>query len=160
MKKSEKRDQLVEQIGVNIEEAQQFSPLASRIYALVLLAPIKGYSFEDVVELSKSSKSSVSTNLKLLLESGVLEYFTKPGERKRYFRLSQNYLEVSLNKLKNRVAAELSLFYKIDSFNSEYNTSKYEKHKKIGHLYKKYLEAHHENLEATINEMNKLERTV
>lgn len=155
-----KKKELVEEIGVYFEKTHQIPPLAARIYALLILCPKAGHSFDDIVALSSSSKSSVSTNLNLLLERGGIEYFTKSGERKRYFRLSKSYLEVHLKKDKKRVSKELTVLRKINRFNKCHNTKKFKKHQEVGEVYKAYLEAHRENLDSTINKMNKLEQTV
>lgn len=140
------------------EKVFQLPPLATRIFALLMLCPRSGHSFDEIVELSKSSKSSVSTNLNLLLNRGNIEYFTKTGDRKRYFRLSKAYLKVSLKHYEKQLAEELSLLKKVENFNKTYNKVKYEKHRAIGILYKEYLEARHENLVSTINKMNQIEK--
>lgn len=154
------KKKLVEDIGVYYEMNRQLPPLAGRIYGLLMLCPKSGHSFDDIVELSSSSKSSVSTNINLLLSTGSIEYFTKPGERKRYFRLSKNYLEVELNKYADEVSGELKLLDKIEGFNKTHNKEKYKKHKAFVELYKEYLGSQYDNLRNTINKMNQLEKTV
>ncbi len=156
----ELKEKLIEEIGVHFERTSQIPPLAARIYALLMLCPRAGHSFDEIVELSKASKSSVSTNVNLLLSNGSIEYFTKTGERKRFFRLSKNYLKVKLKKDRDRVSKDLQIARKIDAFNIEYNKEKYEKHRVFGSLYKDYLEMHYTNLETTITKMNQLEKTV
>lgn len=156
----EKKEKLVEEVGVYFENAYQIPPLAARIYAILMLCPKSGHSFDDLVEFTNSSKSSVSTNINLLLNAGNIEYFTKSGERKRFFRLSKNYLKISLQRYKDRVATELSLIKKVNGFNEEYNTSKFEKHKELVDLYLEYLSVHHKNLETTLNKMKQLEKQI
>lgn len=154
------KEQLIEEVGVHIEQEGQLSPLAARIYALLMLCPQVGHCFDELVELSKSSKSSVSTSLNLLLSKGSIEYFTKPGERKRFFRLSRSYLKINLASNKERISKELQLIEKMENFNSRYNQEKYHTHKAFGRLYKDYLQLHYANLENTINKMNQLEKTI
>lgn len=156
-KEQEKRENLIEEMGIHFERNQNLPPLAARIYTMLILCPKPGHSFDDIVELSKSSKSSVSTNLKLLLERGNVAYFTKSGDRKRYFKLSKNYLEQNLKKHKDLAAEELNIFKKIHSHNRQYNTTKYKDHEAFESLYTKYLESLLENLELTINKMKQLE---
>src|SRR5699024_12490942 len=74
-----------------------------------MLCPRSGHSFDEIVELSQASKSSVSTNINLLLNNGSVEYFTKPGERKRYFRLSKNYLKIRMENYKHQLEEELKI---------------------------------------------------
>lgn len=153
-------EKIVEEIGVYFEQTKNIPPLAARIYAMLIFCPRLGYSFDELVELTKSSKSSVSTNVNLLINMGVLQYFTKPGERKRYFRLSKNYLEVTLKKYKERASEELQILDKISGFIGEYCVEKKRENEAFEKLYRKYLEAVHSNLETTIEQMNQLEKTV
>lgn len=154
------KEQLVEEIGLYFEKAHQLPPLAARIYGWLVICPKSGHSFDDIVELSKSSKSSVSTNLNLLLQSGCIEYFTKSGERKRYFRLSKDYLKVTLKQYEERVSKELEIVNKISAFNIKHNKKKYKKHQEFGKLFHEYLKTQHKNLRCTINRMNKLEKSI
>lgn len=151
------REKLIEEMGIHLEKGQELPPLAARIYTLLILCPKPGHTFDDIVEISKSSKSSVSTSLKLLLDRGNIGYFTKPGDRKRYFKLSKNYLELNLKKHREVVAEELTIFKKIHRYNSKHNVTKYEKNEEFRALYMEYLESLHQNLELTIQKMENLE---
>lgn len=151
------RERLIEEMGIHFEKRQSLPPLAARIYTMLILCPKPGHSFDDIVELSKSSKSSVSTNLKLLLDRGNIAYFTKSGDRKRYFKLSKNFLELNLKKHQEIVSEELTIFKKIHLHNSQYNKTKYKDNEEFRTLYMQYLENLHQNLEFTISEMKKLE---
>lgn len=160
MREKERKEKLVEELGVYLEKTHQLTPLATRLYALLMLCPRSGHSFDEIVELSQASKSSVSTNINLLLNNGSVEYFTKPGERKRYFRLSKNYLKIRMENYKHQLEEELKFLEKIDEFNIEYNNAKYEKHKEFGKIYKEYIVTQHQNLKRTITKMNQLERQI
>lgn len=151
------KEKLIEEIGVYFEKSHLLPPLTARILALLILCPRDGHSFDDVVELTKSSKSSVSTSINLLLQNGSIEYFTKHGDRKRYFRSTRNYLEVSLKKYKDRVAEELKISEKISEYNRIYNETKYLNYKEIGDLYREYLRKSYENLESTLEKMSQIE---
>lgn len=153
----EKREDLIEEMGIHFERRQNLPPLAARIYTLLILCPKPGHSFDDIVELSKSSKSSVSTNLKLLLERGNIAYFTKSGDRKRYFKLSKNFLELNLKKHKEIISEELVIFKKIHSYNSQYNKTKHKNNEEFRILYMNHLESLLQNLEFTISKMEQLE---
>lgn len=158
MEERELKEKLVEELGVYFEKTLQLTPLAARLYGLLMLCPKSGHSFEEIVELSQSSKSSVSVNINLLLNSGIIEYFTKPGEHKRFFRLSKNYLKVSLQKYKNQLSEEIQLLQKVKDFNVQHNKEKHEKHKAFTKMYGGYLEKQYQNLESTINKMNQIEK--
>ncbi len=158
MTELEKKEKLVEEVGVYLEKTHQLTPLATRLYALLMLCPRSGHSFDEMVELSQASKSSVSTNINLLLNNGSVEYFTKPGERKRYFRLSKDYLKVRMETYRAQLEEELKFLKKIDEFNIEHNQVKYQKHKEFGEIYKEYLKNQYQNLKSTITKMNQLDR--
>lgn len=156
----ENKERLIEDIGVNFEKIHQFSPLAARLYAILILCPNTGYSFSDLVKLTKASKSSVSTNLNLLLENGSVEYFTKSGDRKRYFRSRRDYLKITLERHLYETKTELDIINKVSSYNKQFNKQKYQKNKKFGKLYKRFLENISANLQDTLHKMNQLEQEV
>jgi|ADurb_H2B_03_Slu_FD_contig_31_2129793_length_753_multi_3_in_0_out_0_1 DNA-binding transcriptional regulator GbsR (MarR family) len=81
----QKQKELVEQIGIQ-SERDGFQPAAARIMGLLMVMDKEEYTFEEIVEEMKMSKSSVSTALKNLELRGVIEYITYTGDRKRYFR--------------------------------------------------------------------------
>lgn len=154
-----KKQKLIEEIGVHFEKVHQLPPLAARLNALMILCPKSGHTFEDMVEIMQASKSSVSTNLNLLLQRGSVEYFTKPGDRKRYFRASKSYLKVTLKENEETVSEALTLLKKMTAFNCRYNKQKQKSHEDFGNLYKSYLESHRQNLRRTIEKMNQLEKS-
>jgi DNA-binding transcriptional regulator GbsR (MarR family) len=61
---------LVENIGKSIEERLRLSPLASRIYTLLILSSYDGLPFEAIKETIKASKSSISVNINVLMQLG------------------------------------------------------------------------------------------
>lgn len=81
----EQREQLIERLGVYMENQAQLAPLAARIFATLILTGKKGITFEELVTSLNASKSTVCTHLNTLQASGKADYFTKPGDRKRYF---------------------------------------------------------------------------
>jgi len=83
------REELIEMFGIHFETVHHLPPLGSRILATFILdSCAKQLTFDDVVEMTGASKSSVSTNLNLLLKLGKITYFTLPGDRKKYYRPS------------------------------------------------------------------------
>lgn len=157
---SKQKKKLIEEIGVHFEKVHQIPPLAARINALMILCPKSGHTFEDIVETTQASKSSVSTNLNLLLQRGSVEYFTKTGERKRYFRASKNYLKITLQENESKLSEALTLLEKMTAFNCKHNKQKQKMHEEFGKLYKNYLESHCQNLRRTIEKMNQLEKSL
>ena len=154
---SEEKRKLIEEIGVHFEQVHQLSPLAARIYAVLILSPNDGHTFEEIMEITKASKSSVSTQLNLLLQLRKVEYFTKSGDRKRYFRTDKMYLKYVLEEYLETVSEELRLVEKITQFNSTYNKSKFKRTGKIALLFNEYLKSQRSNIERTIDKMARLE---
>ena len=95
------KEELIEMFGVHFETLIHLPPLASRILGVLIVDSCnEGMTFEDLVERMSASKSSVSTNLNLLLKIGKINYYTLPGDRKKYFKPSpfserlDNYLKM------------------------------------------------------------------
>ncbi|MNK59010.1 hypothetical protein D3C87_781090 [compost metagenome] len=95
------KEELVEMFGIHFESHHNLPPLGSRILATLILDGCKnGLTFEDLTERMGASKSSISTNLNLLLKIGKITYYTLPGDRKKYFKPSpfserlDNYLKI------------------------------------------------------------------
>ncbi|MCO5249762.1 MAG: hypothetical protein M9887_12535 [Chitinophagales bacterium] len=152
------KESLVEEIGLYFEKKYKMSPLTSRIYTLLILCSNEGYTFDEIVEFTNSSKSSVSNSLNLLTETGGAEYYTKPGERKRYFRSTRNYLKLTLIKQSEEALKDLHVARHINDFNSHYNKRKHDRYKNFGKLYEQFLEKYIESIELTIDKMNQLEK--
>lgn len=98
---NKEREELIEMFGIHFETLHHLPPLGSRILATLILDSCgRKFSFEDLVEQTGASKSSVSTNLNLLLKLGKINYFTLVGDRKKYYRPSpfserfDNYLKM------------------------------------------------------------------
>lgn len=119
----------------------------------MILSPNDGHTFDEIIEITQASKSSVSTQLNLLLQTKKVEYFTKSGDRKRYFRASRTYLKNTLNDEMIRTKEEIRIINKIHEFNSTHNEEKFKRSGGVGSLYIEYLKSQKENLERTIELM-------
>jgi DNA-binding transcriptional regulator GbsR (MarR family) len=82
---TEKQRILIEQLGVFYEQ-EGFHPAGARIMALLLIADRNELTFDEIKDALNISKSATSTAINLLINTKRIEYFTNPGERKRYFR--------------------------------------------------------------------------
>ncbi len=151
---SEEKRELIEEIGLNFQEKHYFTPLAGRIYAIMILSRGEGFSFEELTGLTKASKSSVSTNLNLLIQLKYVEFFTKPGDRRRYFRSTKNYLKLTLNEHLVAIEEELTLVEKINKYNCEHNPQRFRKNESLGSIFQKYLEVQKNNIKATLQKMD------
>lgn len=153
---SEDKKKLIEEIGLHFEQTDQMSPLAARIYGIMILSPNDGHTFDEILEMTCASKSSVSTQLNFLLQLKKAEYFTKSGDRKRYFRASKTYLINTLDEHLESLKREINLVNKITKFNEIYNKHKFQEHGDISILFKDYLICQEKNIRETIKKMSKL----
>ncbi|MBB4080435.1 DNA-binding transcriptional regulator GbsR (MarR family) [Lewinella aquimaris] len=79
--------QRVEEIGIFYEQTT-LTPMEARVFALLLLADPPEMDFFAIQDFLQASKSTISNALKRLMNEGRVDYITKPGDRKRYFRVS------------------------------------------------------------------------
>ncbi|WOD44548.1 GbsR/MarR family transcriptional regulator [Hwangdonia lutea] len=158
MEQSQQKQQLIEEVGVHLEERANLSPLASRIYALLILSSHDGMSFENIVSTMQASKSSVSSNLNVLLQLSYIEYYTKSGDRKRYFRTSDFYIKNALEQQSHLLEKGLKMVRKINQFNEENNPEKFKNEKSLGLLYEKHLNEQLVKIHQTLIEIEKLKK--
>ncbi len=83
-----KQKELIETIGRNAEQ-EGMQPVAGRVMALLMVMDKEQYTFDEIVEELSISKSSASTALQILQLKEIVEYETKPGDRKRYFHIKR-----------------------------------------------------------------------
>lgn len=76
-----------EEIGLFFEK-NNLTPMEARVFALLLLADPPELDFTTIRKFLKASKSTISNSLKRLIDDGRVDYKTKPGDRKRYFKVS------------------------------------------------------------------------
>jgi DNA-binding transcriptional regulator GbsR (MarR family) len=65
-------------------------PAAARILALLIVSDQEAYSFDEIRKALSLSKSATSNGINFLLSVKRIEYITKNGDRKRYFKWSPN----------------------------------------------------------------------
>lgn len=88
------KQQQVEKMGIFFEKLG-YSPMAGRVFALLLIAEPPYMDFYAIQDFMKASKSSISNALKILSQSGIVDYITFSGDRKRYFRVNtKNWFEI------------------------------------------------------------------
>ena len=81
------REEIIEMFGIHFESVFDISPLAGRILGMLIVDGCRtGLTFENLVEKLGASKSSISTNLNLLLKMEKITYFTIAGDRKKYYK--------------------------------------------------------------------------
>ena len=100
--RADKQRELIEIMG-RISCRGGGTSLAGRIIGLLSFLDQEEFTFEEIVERLKISKSSVSTTINHLMESDKIEYITYPGDRKRYFRIKVNTPKTFIQALRQYV---------------------------------------------------------
>jgi DNA-binding transcriptional regulator GbsR (MarR family) len=85
MELSSKQKELIEKMGV-FHEKNGMPPTEARIIALLLVSDRIELSFDEIRDYLQISKSAASNAINNLMNSHRIEYITKYGDRKRYFR--------------------------------------------------------------------------
>lgn len=81
------KEELIEMMGVHLQNQHTISPLTGRIWAtLIIEGKSQGVTFEYLVEKLQASKSSISASLNLLLKTDKIYYSHIEGDRKKYFK--------------------------------------------------------------------------
>lgn len=81
-------EDVIERIGLRFE-ADGMSRIAGRMLGLLLLSP-ESLSLDDLGEQLSVSKTSASTNARLLERMGIVEPSTRPGDRRDYYRIASD----------------------------------------------------------------------
>lgn len=82
-------------------ESDGLSPIAGRLFALLLLAE-EPRSLDDLAETLDVSKASVSTDARRLLERGIVERVTRAGDRRDYYELAPDFFARIVQSRVNR----------------------------------------------------------
>ncbi|WP_158974789.1 GbsR/MarR family transcriptional regulator [Cellulophaga sp. L1A9] len=90
---------LVEKLGVHLENREQLAPVAARILSYIILTGKKGATFEDMVTILCASKSTISTHINHLQDLKKIEYYTKTGDRKKYFIINADTIIQHVDKM-------------------------------------------------------------
>lgn len=123
---------LVEKLGVAIEKKDQLAPVAARILSYIILTGKAGTTFEDLVSHLCASKSTISTHLNHLSDLKKVIYFTKPGDRKKYYTINHDNICLSIDAMIDSWNSQKELHSEIREYKQESNklrkdeTSKFE----------------------------------
>lgn len=159
MSNPKERNRLLEEVGLLIEERLGISPLAARIYALLTISSYEGLHFEEIREIIKASKSSTSVNINVLLQLEYISYHTKPGDRKRYFKVAKYYQLESLAKYHQSLTKEIEMVDRINAYNKKYHPIKFTPEKSVGNIAQNYLKKTQDLVKTTIENLKNLRNT-
>ena len=93
-------DSFIDRMGVTAE-TDGMSPIAGRLFARLLLAD-SPLSLDELADELGVSKASVSTDARRLLERGILERVSKPGDRRDYYELAPDFFPRIVHARVNR----------------------------------------------------------
>ncbi|WP_375325780.1 GbsR/MarR family transcriptional regulator [Flagellimonas sp. GZD32] len=150
------KEEIIETIGLHLEEEHNLPPLAARIYAALILTDKDGLTFEGCLERLGASKSSISTSLNLLVNMGLITYFTKHGDRKRYFTTAKKktFFLSKLQENLKRVESEKHIITLVMGYHQQHCPKKYEDGQIRNQIYLDYV---HENEQILKKSIKKLE---
>ena len=98
-------------------EAFHLPPLAAKIYSyLIFDFDREGVSFDEFIEIFCASKSSVSSNLNLLLNLNIINDFNKIDERKRFFVINEKHMRIRFEEIIEKMERELSILHQLKDF--------------------------------------------
>ncbi len=109
---TKKQKELIERIGIFMEQ-QGLPPAVARICGLLMVSDRLELTFEEIYSTLNISKSAASNAINLLLNSHKIEYITKPGDRKRYFKVCIDQWEKMLKERLQGFSSYISLVEEI-----------------------------------------------
>lgn len=115
------RKKLIEKIGVQIESKDQMAPVAARILATLILSGKQGVTFESLVCELNASKSTISKHLTTLQAADRITYYTKSGDRKKYFILIPDAMIKAMSNMLETWKCERKLHEEIMEYKREIN---------------------------------------
>src|SRR5690606_4210409 len=116
-------EKIIEKLGVHIEHREQLAPLAARILSTLILTGKKGITFESLVCELGASKSTIFTHLTTLQAANRITYYTKSGDRKKYFILVPDVMIQSMKEMLKNWKCEKEIHLEIMDYKKEINES-------------------------------------
>lgn len=101
----------IEEAGLLFEQTGM-TRMAGRIFGYLLICDEDAVSFDQIREVLQASKGSISTNLKQLVQTGLIEQKMIPGDRKTYYRASQIHISEIMKSRLNLMEKFVDLFSK------------------------------------------------
>ncbi|KXX70386.1 GbsR/MarR family transcriptional regulator [Flammeovirga sp. SJP92] len=151
---------LIEEQGVLFEKSYKLSPVAARVLSVLVINGSKGVTFDFLIEIVSASKATISSSLKTLSDRKMISYFTKPGDRKRYFTINKTFFISLLEEEAEKSRRSLAMHEKINEFKKLSNTlleddEKFEMPNSEPSLYARYLHGMINNLDSFIKDLKK-----
>jgi len=85
--KRKAEDSFIEKFGLYFESYTLYPRVAGRMFGYLLICDPPHQTAKQLVERLQIAKSSVSSMMRLLMQSNLVEQISIPGERPRYYRV-------------------------------------------------------------------------
>lgn len=118
------KEGLVERLGVFMEQKEQLAPVAARILSYIILTGKAGTTFDDLVRDLCASKSTISTHLNHLADLKRILYFTKTGDRKKYYTINEDSIIQSIDAMTESWILQKELHLEIREYKEKTNQLK------------------------------------
>lgn len=87
----QKKLTFIEESGL-VLESFGMTRMAGRVFGYLMVCDEDAVSFEDIRKTLTASKGSISGTTKQLINAGLIEQVSLPGDRKTYFRVNQMHV--------------------------------------------------------------------
>ena len=150
---------MTETLGLHIEDEYSLPPLAARIYADLVLTDDQGLTFEECLSKRAASKGSVSTALNLLQKMGIIAYYTKPGDRKRYFTIAARkaFFRSKLEEQLKKIDKDRAMIKLVNDYNKEQRQAHYERYGERTETYLDFLDESERLVRKSLNQFKLLD---
>lgn len=102
----DRESSFLEEVGLVFEKTG-LPRMAGRLFGWLLIADPPYQSPSELAEMLMASKSSVSTNVRLLMQLGLIERFVIPGERHDHYRLREDAMR---RTMQHGLEGEIKMF--------------------------------------------------
>jgi len=151
-----KKWKLVEKLGIAIESKDNLAPVAARILSYIILTGKQGTTFEDLVTNLCASKSTISTHLNHLQDLKKISYYTKTGDRKKYFVINRDTMVQDIGNMINDWKEQKQLHIEIMAFKTIANKNLSNENKFDFHYHESFITF----LNQAIESISKLKETI
>lgn len=146
--------QLTAELSSHFEHNHKLPPLASKIYSIFILSKNEEFTFDEILDLTGASKSSVSNQINFLIEEGRVDFTFKNDKRKRYFKTKCDYLKKTLELHLDEIEKEIEMLSKVIHYKKEQNLNQNDVS-----IFKNHLKSEKENILDTLNELEQTSTT-
>lgn len=96
------QEESIEKIGSFIEKNTKLPRIAGKIFGYLLICEPSEQTAKQIIEKLNIAKSSVSSMMKLLIQTNLVEEITKSRERSKFYKIKEKgWEEMLLKKLED-----------------------------------------------------------